>query len=97
MVQEIYGASPQTFSLLFGLNSVGLILVGQINGKLLVGRVRLDKVLAVGLAVVLVSAVSLLLMATGVFGEVGLTPSPPRCSSSCRRWASCCRTPTRRR
>lgn len=74
VVQEIYGASPQTFSLLFGLNSVGLILVGQINGKLLVGRVRLDKVLAVGLAVVLASAVSLLLMATGVFGEVGLTP-----------------------
>ncbi|MET9691916.1 Bcr/CflA family multidrug efflux MFS transporter [Streptomyces sp. NPDC006514] len=74
VVQEIYGASPQTFSLLFGLNSVGLILVGQINGKLLVGRVRLDKVLAVGLAVVLVSAVSLLLMATGVFGEVGLPP-----------------------
>ncbi|MFJ9769193.1 Bcr/CflA family multidrug efflux MFS transporter [Streptomyces erythrochromogenes] len=74
VVQEIYGASPQTFSLLFGLNSVGLILVGQINGKLLVGRVRLDKVLAIGLAVVLVSAVSLLLMATGVFGEVGLTP-----------------------
>ncbi|MFE7098631.1 Bcr/CflA family multidrug efflux MFS transporter [Streptomyces erythrochromogenes] len=74
VVQEIYRASPQTFSLLFGLNSVGLILVGQINGKLLVGRVRLDKVLAVGLAVVLVSAVSLLLMATGAFGEVGLTP-----------------------
>ncbi|MFE0581527.1 multidrug effflux MFS transporter [Streptomyces sp. NPDC058874] len=74
VVQEIYGASPQTFSLLFGLNSVGLILVGQINGKLLVGRVRLDKVLAVGLAVVTACAVSLLLMTTGAVGEVGLTP-----------------------
>ncbi|WP_107047377.1 Bcr/CflA family multidrug efflux MFS transporter [Streptomyces sp. NRRL F-2664] len=74
VVQEIYGASPQTFSLLFGLNSVGLILVGQINGKLLVGRVSLDKVLAVGLAVVTAATVSLLLMATGVFGEVGLVP-----------------------
>ncbi|MGW6783135.1 MULTISPECIES: Bcr/CflA family multidrug efflux MFS transporter [unclassified Streptomyces] len=74
VVQEIYGASPQTFSLLFGLNSVGLILVGQINGKLLVGRVSLDKVLAVGLAVVAAATVSLLLMATGAFGEVGLTP-----------------------
>ncbi|MBZ9595608.1 Bcr/CflA family multidrug efflux MFS transporter [Streptomyces yangpuensis] len=74
VVQEIYGASPQTFSLLFGLNSVGLILVGQINGKLLVGRVSLDKVLAVGLAVVTASTVSLLLMTTGVFGEVGLVP-----------------------
>ncbi|MFG2482633.1 Bcr/CflA family multidrug efflux MFS transporter [Streptomyces virginiae] len=74
VIQEIYGASPQAFSLLFGLNSVGLILVGQINGKLLVGRVSLDKVLAVGLAVVTVAAVALLLMSTGVFGEVGLTP-----------------------
>ncbi|MFJ3976111.1 Bcr/CflA family multidrug efflux MFS transporter [Streptomyces sp. NPDC090021] len=74
VVQEIYGASPQTFSLLFGLNSVGLILVGQINGKLLVGRVSLDKVLALGLAVVTASTVSLLLMTTGVFGEVGLIP-----------------------
>ncbi|MFJ2753097.1 Bcr/CflA family multidrug efflux MFS transporter [Streptomyces sp. NPDC087297] len=74
VVQEIYGASPQAFALLFGLNSVGLILVGQINGKLLVGRVRLDKVLAVGLAVVTAAAVALLLMSTGVFGKVGLTP-----------------------
>ncbi|NEE50667.1 multidrug effflux MFS transporter, partial [Streptomyces sp. SID8455] len=41
VVQEIYGASPQTFSLLFGLNSIGLIAVGQINGKLLVGRISL--------------------------------------------------------
>ncbi|MFD7263267.1 Bcr/CflA family multidrug efflux MFS transporter [Streptomyces sp. NPDC059874] len=74
VVQEIYGASPQAFSLLFGVNSVGLIAVGQVNGKLLVGRVRLDKVLAVGLAVVTAAAVSLLLMSTGVFGEVGLAP-----------------------
>ncbi|MFJ2745975.1 Bcr/CflA family multidrug efflux MFS transporter [Streptomyces sp. NPDC087440] len=74
VVQEIYGASPQTFSLLFGVNSVGLIVVGQINGKLLVGRVRLDKVLGVGLAVVLVAAVALLLMTSGVFGKVGLWP-----------------------
>ncbi|MFD6974786.1 Bcr/CflA family multidrug efflux MFS transporter [Streptomyces sp. NPDC059949] len=74
VMQEIYGASPQSFALLFGLNSVGLIAVGQINGKLLVGRVSLDKALAVGLATVLIAAVSLLLMSTGVFGKVGLVP-----------------------
>ncbi|MGW7301017.1 multidrug effflux MFS transporter [Streptomyces sp. NPDC054829] len=74
VVQEIYGASPQTFSLLFGLNSVGLVIVGQINGKVLVGRVSLDAVLATGLGVVLLAATALLLMATGVFGEVGLVP-----------------------
>ncbi|WP_432096203.1 Bcr/CflA family multidrug efflux MFS transporter [Streptomyces sp. bgisy100] len=74
VVQEIYGASPQTFSLLFGLNSVGLVAVGQLNGKLLIGRVSLDKALSVGLAVVTTAAVALLLMASGVFGDVGLGP-----------------------
>ncbi|MFI1416755.1 multidrug effflux MFS transporter [Streptomyces sp. NPDC020731] len=74
VIQEIYGASPQTFSLLFGLNSIGLVIMGQINGKVLVGRVRLDRVLGIGLAVVVVAAVVLLLMSLGTFGEVGLVP-----------------------
>ncbi|MET9132903.1 multidrug effflux MFS transporter [Streptomyces antibioticus] len=74
VVQEIYGASPQTFGLLFGANSVGLVVVGQINGKVLVGRVRLDRVLAAGLTVVALAAAALLLMSAGVFGEVGLAP-----------------------
>jgi DHA1 family bicyclomycin/chloramphenicol resistance-like MFS transporter len=74
VVQEIYGASPQTFSLLFGVNSVGLIAVGQINGKLLVGRVSLHRVLGFGLVVITCAALALLLMTTGVFGRVGLFP-----------------------
>jgi MFS transporter, DHA1 family, multidrug resistance protein len=74
VIQEIYGASPQTFSLLFGVNSVGLVVVGQINGKILVGRVSLDKAFAAGLTVVALSATALLLMSLGVFGEVGLAP-----------------------
>ncbi|WP_217252485.1 multidrug effflux MFS transporter [Streptomyces sp. AC602_WCS936] len=74
VIQEIYGASPQTFSLLFGLNSIGLVVVGQINGKVLVGRVRLDRVLVLGLLIVIAAATALLLMSLGVFGEVGLVP-----------------------
>ncbi|SED50451.1 MFS transporter, DHA1 family, bicyclomycin/chloramphenicol resistance protein [Streptomyces sp. TLI_105] len=74
VVQEIYGASPQTFSLLFGLNSVGLVAVGQINGKLLVGRVSLDKALGCGLGIILLAGLALTLMTTGVLGEVGLAP-----------------------
>ncbi|MET9619468.1 Bcr/CflA family multidrug efflux MFS transporter [Streptomyces sp. NPDC006464] len=74
VVQEIYGASPQAFSLLFGLNSIGLVAVGQVNGKLLVGRVSLDKALGWGLCVILLASVALLLMTSGVFGEVGLVP-----------------------
>ncbi|WP_079149071.1 multidrug effflux MFS transporter [Streptomyces agglomeratus] len=74
VVQEIFGASAQTFSLLFGINSVGLIAVGQINGKLLVGRVSMDKVLATGLSLIALASLALLLMTTGVFGETGLIP-----------------------
>ncbi|MFE6640083.1 multidrug effflux MFS transporter [Streptomyces tendae] len=74
VMQEIYGASAQTFSLLFGLNSIGLVVVGQINGKILVGRVRLDRVLGLGLVIVIAAATVLLLMSLGVFGEVGLGP-----------------------
>ncbi|MFE3825480.1 multidrug effflux MFS transporter [Streptomyces sp. NPDC059092] len=74
VVQEIYGASPQTFSLLFGVNSIGLIAVGQINGRVLVGRVSLDRVLGFGLLVIAGAALALLLMTSGVFGDVGLFP-----------------------
>ncbi|MGY5031491.1 multidrug effflux MFS transporter [Streptomyces sp. 900116325] len=74
VVQEIYGASPQTFSLLFGVNSIGLITVGQINGKILVGRISLDKALGFGLGVIVLAATALLLMTSGVFGDVGLVP-----------------------
>ncbi|MFF6952314.1 multidrug effflux MFS transporter [Streptomyces iakyrus] len=74
VIQEIYGASPQTFSALFGLNAVGLMAVGQINGKVLVGRVGLDKVLAVGLAATALAA-ALLLMSTGALGGTGLVPT----------------------
>ncbi|MEV1051484.1 multidrug effflux MFS transporter [Streptomyces sp. NPDC049887] len=74
VVQSLYGASPQTFGLLFAVNSIGLVAVGQVNGKLLVGRVSLDKVLGFGLAVIALSALALLLVTAGVFGERGLLP-----------------------
>ncbi|WP_078876583.1 multidrug effflux MFS transporter [Streptomyces sp. 150FB] len=74
VVQEIYGASPQMFSLLFGVNSIGLIAVGQINGRVLVGRVDMNKALAFGLSVITLAALALLLMTSGVFGQVGLLP-----------------------
>ncbi|MBL1119194.1 multidrug effflux MFS transporter [Streptomyces sp. 110] len=74
VVQEIYGASPQTFSLLFGLNSIGLIGMGQINGRVLVGRVNMDKVLTVALTLIALAATALLILSAGVFGEAGLGP-----------------------
>lgn len=34
VMQEIFGVSPQVFSLLFGVNGLGLIIVSQITGRL---------------------------------------------------------------
>nr|WP_078900797.1 multidrug effflux MFS transporter [Streptomyces sp. SBT349] len=74
VIQEIYGASPQTFSMLFMANSIGLVAVSQLNGKVLVGRVPVHHIMALGLAGVTLSATALLVMTSGVFGEPGLVP-----------------------
>ena len=72
VVQDVYGASPQTFSLLFGLNSIGIVGVGQLNGKVLVGRVSMDRVLGVGLVLITLASVALVALTCGVFGPAGL-------------------------
>ncbi|QKW06152.1 multidrug effflux MFS transporter [Streptomyces sp. NA04227] len=72
VLQEIYGASPETFSLLFGLNSAGMIAMSQLNGKLLVGRVNLDKVLTWGLGISLCAIVLLLLNVAEILGTANL-------------------------
>ncbi|SEF55049.1 MFS transporter, DHA1 family, bicyclomycin/chloramphenicol resistance protein [Actinacidiphila yanglinensis] len=72
VVQDIYGASPQTFGLLFGLNSVGIVGVGQLNGKVLVGRVDMDKVIGAGLALITLAATALVLLTTGALGRATL-------------------------
>ncbi|MET8845659.1 multidrug effflux MFS transporter [Amycolatopsis sp. NPDC004625] len=47
-LQGVYGLSPQAYSVVFGLNGVGIVLAGQLNGRL-VGRVRERALLRSGL------------------------------------------------
>ncbi|MFF9808376.1 multidrug effflux MFS transporter [Streptomyces coeruleorubidus] len=63
-LQEIYGASPQTYSLLFALNSIGMVTTGQLNGKLLLGRFPSHRILAAGLAVLGSAGTALILLVT---------------------------------
>ncbi|MDI5961617.1 multidrug effflux MFS transporter [Streptantibioticus silvisoli] len=72
VVQDIFGASPQTFSLVFMANSIGLVAIGQLNGKVLIGRVSLDRALGIGLSVIFAAATYLLLLTCGVFGRPSL-------------------------
>ena len=57
--QNIYGVSPQTFSLLFGMNGLGLIIGTQVVGRL-TGVVSEKKFLEAGLVMSLTSGVLLL-------------------------------------
>ncbi|MBN9427298.1 MAG: multidrug effflux MFS transporter [Burkholderiales bacterium] len=66
---EHFGLSPQSFTLLFGVNAAGLIGASSLNGALL-GRVKLHRMLRLG--VCLQAAAGLVLIAFGVLGFGGL-------------------------
>src|SRR5204862_1808220 len=62
---------PQVFSFLFGANAVGLVVAGQINGRL-VGRVEPLRLLMLGLMASTVGAIALLAVVAS--GEIGQSP-----------------------
>lgn len=66
VLQGIYGLSPQTYGLVFGLNAVGLVAGGQINARL-VGRVATESQLLVT-ALASASAAGALLVGAVLFG-----------------------------
>ncbi len=68
VLQNIYGLSPQEFSLAFAVNSIGIILFGQVS-TVLVGRFPPRTLLAAGLLVALAGGVLLVVV---VFGDLGL-------------------------
>jgi DHA1 family bicyclomycin/chloramphenicol resistance-like MFS transporter len=57
--QDVYGVSPQAFSFIFGGNAIGLLVMGQVNGRL-VGRVEPIKMLTIGLFAATFGGVTLL-------------------------------------
>lgn len=61
VMQNIYHVSEQTYSLIFALNGVGIIIASQITGRL-AGRVKEAKLLIVGLSIAVAAAISLLLV-----------------------------------
>jgi DHA1 family bicyclomycin/chloramphenicol resistance-like MFS transporter len=74
VVQNIYGLSPQTYSLIFAVNSLGIVAFGQVSG-LLAGRVRLIVLLASGLGISLLGGLLLLVAVFGGLGLPGVLPA----------------------
>lgn len=75
VLQEIYGVSEQRFSLMFGTNALGIVLVSQINARL-VGRVAPERLLRVGLTSIATGGLVLLgIVWTDRLGLVGVLPA----------------------
>nr|BBH91979.1 Bcr/CflA family drug resistance efflux transporter [Thermogemmatispora argillosa] len=74
VTQDIYGLSPQAFSLVFGTNALGIAIMGQINGRL-VGRIAPRKLLAGALTAVAVGSGGLFLAVISGVGLIGILPA----------------------
>ncbi|WCD83688.1 Bicyclomycin resistance protein [Streptomyces xanthophaeus] len=72
VLQELYGASPQTYALLFGLNAAGMVGVGQLNGRYLIRRFPVHAIVTAGLALLTLAGLGMLALASGLFGTPGL-------------------------
>lgn len=59
VIQNIFGASPQMFSLFFAINGLGIIIAGQLTGKL-ASRIPVSKLFLFGLLQALVGGLCLL-------------------------------------
>lgn len=68
VVQDTFGASAQTFSLIFGLNAAALILAAHLNSRLIIGRIPLDRAVALGLTGILAAVLALLALVTPLLG-----------------------------
>lgn len=74
VTQDIYGLSPQMFSLVFAVNSVGLVAFGQLSGALS-GRVTMMTLLRAGLLTGLAGGVLLVVAVFAGFGLTGVLPA----------------------
>jgi DHA1 family bicyclomycin/chloramphenicol resistance-like MFS transporter len=73
-MQDIYGLSPQLFSIIFSVNALGMMIASRVNGWL-VGRIPPIRLLAAGLVATAVGGMMLVSSAISGIGLVGVLPS----------------------
>ncbi|SHE10682.1 Sulfonamide resistance protein [Chlamydia abortus] len=71
VIQNIYGASPQMFSVFFAINGLGIIMATQVTGRL-AGRISETKLLVCGLGMASLGGTMLLVMILSGAGLYGV-------------------------
>ena len=90
VLQDLFGLSPQAFSLAFAVNAIGIVIMGQVSGAL-VGRVTPRRLMTAGLCLQVAGRRG---AGHGRGGRRGPAGHPRWATSWSRhRWASCCPTP----
>ncbi|MBB6445136.1 multidrug effflux MFS transporter [Bacillus benzoevorans] len=74
VIQNVFGASPQMFSIIFAINGMGIIIASQTTGRL-AGKVKESTLLKIGLSIALLGGLLLVSMLTLDVGLVGVLPS----------------------
>jgi DHA1 family bicyclomycin/chloramphenicol resistance-like MFS transporter len=74
VLQDIYGVSPQLFSVIFGTNAVGIMLLSQVS-RVLLGRYGPRRLLVCGLVSIAVGGVALLVVVMAGIGLPGILPA----------------------
>ncbi|MFJ9520104.1 multidrug effflux MFS transporter [Kitasatospora sp. NPDC101801] len=64
VLQSEYQITPQTYSLIFAVNSLAVVGFSQLNGRVLVQRMPMNRLMPIGLAAALVAGLALVLFST---------------------------------
>ncbi|MEN1938378.1 multidrug effflux MFS transporter [Paenibacillus sp. 102] len=71
VLQNIYGATPQAFSLFFAINGIGIIIASQVTGRL-AGKLSEKTLFVVGIGIAAIGGLSLLLTIVLGIGLIGV-------------------------
>lgn len=74
VLQNIYGISPQLLGIIFGINALGIVIMAQVNARL-VGRVPSQHLLSYGYAMIALGGVALLVVVLSGIGLIGILPA----------------------
>ncbi|GHO59881.1 multidrug effflux MFS transporter [Ktedonobacter robiniae] len=74
VLQNIYGISPQLLGIIFGINALGIVIMAQVNARL-VGRVSSQHLLSYGYAMIALGGVALLVVVLSGIGLIGILPA----------------------